>query len=73
MDDPHDGRVIRFTQLSVGFQIFLVCILIGSCSGGSASVDDNSTESQSLQELQSLQNEVRGLREEVEGLRRSSP
>lgn len=68
MDDPHNDRVIHFTQLSVGFQILLICILIGSCSGASVNVRGNDSA-----ELRDLQQEVRGLREEVEGLRRSSP
>jgi hypothetical protein len=67
MDHPND-RVIHFTQLSVGFQILLICIFFGSCAGGSVNVrgDDSA-------ELRSLQEEVRGLRQDVEGLRRSSP
>lgn len=65
MSGQDDDGIIHFTQLSVGFQILLICILIGSCSGGSESVRDDSSH-----ELRVLQEEVRGLREEVEGLRR---
>jgi hypothetical protein len=55
-ENHDDDGVIHFTQLSIGFQIFLICILIGSCSGGSDSVrgDDSA-------ELRTIQEEVRGL------------
>jgi hypothetical protein len=64
---PADRR-LSFSQLSVGLQIIVVIILIGSCSGASNNdiVQDSATSS----EVQALSDEVRMLEREIRRLRR---
>ena len=68
--DPPPQRRLTFGQLSVGLQIVLILILIGSCSGASNNsvtnpgVADDDVQ-QLRQEIRSLDNEVRQLRREI--------
>jgi outer membrane murein-binding lipoprotein Lpp len=66
MNDGPRGP-IRVSHLSVGFQLLLVLILIGSCSGGSERVTNtSSTDTAALrQQVQRLETEVRALRQDL--------
>lgn len=70
---PHEHR-FTFSQLSVGLQILLIVILVGSCSGGSnnavindsgAGSDVGSDVSMLSEDVQRLEREVRRLRAEI--------
>jgi hypothetical protein len=68
--DPTPPERLRFGHLSVGLQIILILILVGSCSGGSDNsvvnpgVSDDEIQ-QLRQEISSLDKEIRRLRKEV--------
>jgi hypothetical protein len=63
----------RFTfgQLSAGLQIILILILIGSCSGGSEPVRDETFSTSNLeQQISKLRVEVRRLDRSVQELQK---
>jgi hypothetical protein len=57
-----------FGQLSFGFQLLIILILIGSCAGGSEPVRDDTTNLE--QQISKLRVEVRRLEHSVDELRR---
>lgn len=67
MDSPSSQR-LTFGQLSVGLQIILILILVGSCSGAS----NNSVTNPGItdDEVQQLRQDIRSLNTEVRQLRR---
>jgi hypothetical protein len=73
VDSPSPHR-FTFGQLSLGLQIILICIFIGTCAGASDNsvTDDAATDLQVQQlseKIAGLEDEVRGLRREVRRLR----
>jgi hypothetical protein len=73
VDAPSPHR-FTFGQLSLGLQIVLVCIFIGTCAGASDnSVTDNGATDVEVrqlgEEIAGLQDEVRRLQREVRRLR----
>ncbi|MEA2142402.1 MAG: hypothetical protein QOI64_832 [Solirubrobacteraceae bacterium] len=68
MESPSHDR-LTFGQLSVGLQIILIIILVGSCAGGSNNSVTNEDVSGEVQvigeQITSLEDEVRRLRSEV--------
>jgi hypothetical protein len=66
--DPPAPRRLTFGQLSVGLQIILILILVGSCSGAS----NNSVTNPGINdgEIQQLRQDISGLDKEVRQLRR---
>jgi hypothetical protein len=69
MTPPSGDQRFSFKQLSVGLQIILTLILVGSCSGGSSNSvvrDEVGSDIDALREdVRRLETQVRRLRREV--------
>lgn len=71
MPPPEREQRFTFSQLSVGLQLVLILILVGSCSGGSnnAVINDRGSSADVSSDVSMLGEDVRRLEREVRRLR----